>query len=143
VQDTAEQVLARLERYVASRPAPPPVRPLYRTGMPFALAPPDVSRTAPSIAALPRVAATDTLVPARRGPRESGTRFIPVAVAIALSASSCALAVLLFVLLDPGVAIVAALALILAAVVGQTRRVPFASAWTTGLVVAVLIVRFS
>jgi hypothetical protein len=142
VQDTAEQVLARLERYVASRPAPPPVRPLYRTGMPFALAQPDVSRTA-STAALPQVAATDTLVPARRPPRESGTRFVPVAVAIALSTSSCALAVLLFVLLDPGVAIVAALALILAAVVGQTRRVPFASAWTTGLVVAVLIVRFS
>jgi hypothetical protein len=138
VQDTAEQVLARLERYAASLPAPRPVRPLYRTGMPFAIPQPDVSSAAAS-----RVTTLDTLVPSRAPTAEPGTRFVPVAIAVALATLSCGLTTLLFVVLDPGIAIVAALTLILGAVIGQLRRVPFAGAWTAGLAVAVFLVRFS
>jgi hypothetical protein len=73
----------------------------------------------------------------------SAPRPIAQAPLLVVPALSCLLAVLVYLWFDGAVASVILGALVLAGVVGLIRRVPFAGAFTLGLVVAGLLVRFS
>ena len=120
MEETAEEVLARLERYVALRRAQLAVAV-------DAAAPPPI----------------DTLLPPRvLRPR---TRSRPVAETAAqmLAASSCVFAIILFEHLNHIVALAIFLALTIAGIVGIVRHIPLARWWTLGLVIAGLLVRFS
>jgi hypothetical protein len=75
--------------------------------------------------------------------RQGSPRPIAQAPLLVVPALSCLLAILVSLWFDGAVASVTLGALVLAGLVGLIRRVPFAGAWTLGLVVAGLLVRFS
>jgi O-antigen ligase len=75
--------------------------------------------------------------------RAGAPRPIAQAPLLVLPALSCLLAVVVYVWLSGALASVILGALVLAGVAGLIRRVPFAGAFTLGLVVAGLLVRFS
>jgi hypothetical protein len=70
-------------------------------------------------------------------------RLLVVAAPLVLPASSCLLALLAFVLLGHAVGLVVVSGLALIGVVGLIRRVPLAGFWTTGLILAGLLMRLS
>ena len=117
VEATPEEILAQLERYVASQ----------RAGQ----APPKP------------VSAADTFISRPEKRARHLPRPLAQAAPAVLTASSCALTILVFQWLDPAIAAVTATALLLAGAIGVVRRVPFAGSWTLGLIVAGLLIRFS
>lgn len=70
-------------------------------------------------------------------------RLLVTAAPLVLPASSCLLALLAFVVLGHPVGLVVVAGLALIGVVGLIRRVPLAGFWTTGLIVAGLLMRLS
>jgi hypothetical protein len=65
------------------------------------------------------------------------------AALLVVPALSCLLAVLLFVWLGHAAALAIAAALVVVGIAGLVRRVPFAGAWTIGIIAAGLLVRLS
>ncbi len=80
---------------------------------------------------------------ARAGRDRSTSRLFAMAAPLVLPALSCMLALFAFVVLGNAVGVVVVVALALPGVVGLVRRVPLAGFWTTGLIVAGLLVRMS
>ena len=80
------------------------------------------------------------VAPARQSP---WPRFLAMAAPLLLPTVSCVLALVVFVLLGNMVGFVVLGGLALAGVVGLVRRVPLAGFWTSGLVVAALVMRVS
>jgi hypothetical protein len=133
-EESPEEILARLERYAASLPAWPPAAPLVR-----AAAPSVVDARA---AAVP-MPAVDTLIPSRRESARHERKFLSEVAPALLAVSICAFVILVFEWLDPVVALAIATALALVGTIGLVQRVWLARAFTFGLLVAVLLVRFS
>jgi hypothetical protein len=77
------------------------------------------------------------------GRDRSTSRLFAMAAPLVLPALSCMLALFAFVVLGNAVGVVVVVALALPGVVGLVRRVPLAGFWTTGLIVAGLLVRLS
>jgi len=132
-EESAEQVLARLERYVETLRARPPVV------APMAVAP---------VAVAPyRAPLVDTLIPSRIPSREETPhrrrRFSAEIAPALITVSICSFMILLSQWFDPAFAVVVASVLMLIGVVGLVRGVPLAKAYTFGLVVAALLIRFS
>jgi hypothetical protein len=123
-EESPEEVLARLERYVAS----------LRSAPPTAVDASAVAHAEPAV---------DTFIPSRTEPIQARPRFISEVAPALLAVSICTLMILVFELLEPVVAVVFATALALVGVIGLVRRVPLARAWIIGLVVAGLLIRFS
>jgi hypothetical protein len=138
-EESPEEVLARLERYVASLRAP------VARADPAA----PVDQAAPAIlvdtrAAAQPVPAVDTFIPSRTEPApRPRPRFISEVAPALLAVSICAFMILVFELFDPVVAVVVGVAFALVGVIGLVQRVPLAKAWIVGLVVAGLLIRFS
>ena len=119
----------------APAPAPEPVPPPGPDPVPAAALPVPV----PAVRAdVPGVAEISAPAPQPHAPRP-----ITQAPLLVVPALSCLLAVLVYLWFDHAVALVVGSVLLLAGVVGLIRRVPFAGAWTLGIVVAALLVRFS
>jgi hypothetical protein len=131
-EESAEEVLARLERYVESRRA---------RSAPRIPDPPRVTRPAEVAPADRR--GVDTLIPSRDDAPVRGRQFIAEVAPALLAVTSCAFLILLSAIFEPVVAIVLGVALILVGVVGLVRRIHLARAFTFGLVVAVVLIRFS
>ncbi|MDQ1508833.1 MAG: hypothetical protein QOG50_677 [Actinomycetota bacterium] len=133
-QESAEEVLARLERYVESR-----------RGRPQVLTP--VDRRASASAAETDIAARpvplDTLIPSReetpRRRRHFASEVAPALTAVAI----CSFIILVSEWFDSVITVGVGAALMLVGVVALVRRVPLARAYTFGLVVAALLIRFS
>jgi hypothetical protein len=89
------------------------------------------------------IPAVEPFDPPRNERNRHWPRLLAVAAPLLLPTASCLLALLVFVRLDHAFALVIAGALIVVAVIGLVRRVPFAGFWTVGLVVAGLLLRFS
>jgi len=70
-------------------------------------------------------------------------RLVATTAPLLLPAVSCLLALLAFVLLGHGVGLAVVAVLVLVGVVGVIRRVPLAGFWTSGLIVAGLLMRLS
>ena len=70
-------------------------------------------------------------------------RLVQTTAPLLLPTLSCLLALFAFVVLGNAVGVVVVVALALPGVVGLVRRVPLAGFWTTGLIVAGLLVRLS
>jgi hypothetical protein len=81
--------------------------------------------------------------PRREQRRRSWRRLAATTAPLLLPATSCALAILAFVLFGRSVAIGVAVALLLIGVVGLVRRVPLAGFWMVGVVTAALVLRLS
>ena len=129
--ESAEQVLARLERYVERHRGLPVVAPVVA---------PVVVSTA--LAPAP-VRAVDTLIPSREEAPPRRHRFtLEIAPALIIVAI-CSFLILLSELFAPAFAVVVAAVLAPIGVIGLVRRVPLARAYTFGLVLAALLVRFS
>jgi hypothetical protein len=126
-EESAEEVLARLERYVET----------HRDQRVVA---------SPAVAPSP-APAVDTLIPSRLPSREEAPprrrRFASEIAPALITVAICSLVILLSELFDPAFAVGVAAALMLVGIVGLVRRVPLARAYTFGLVVAALLVRFS
>jgi hypothetical protein len=89
------------------------------------------------------IPAVEPFDPPRTDRSRHWPRLVAPAAPLLFPAASCLLALLVFVRLDHAFALVIAGALIVVAVIGLVRRVPFAGFWTVGLVVAGLLLRFS
>ena len=133
-EESPEEILARLERYAASLPARPPASPIARAAAPSVV---------DARAAATPLPAVDTLIPSRRQRARHERRFLLEVAPALLAVSICAFVILVFELLDPVVAVAIATALALVGTIGLVQRVWLARAFTFGLLVAVLLVRFS
>jgi len=80
---------------------------------------------------------------ARAGRHREWPRVLVLAAPLVLPASSCLLALVAFVVLGHTVGLVVVAGLVLIGVVGLIRRVPLAGFWTSGLIVAGVLMRFS
>ena len=78
-----------------------------------------------------------------RGAIPAGSGLVATTAPLLLPALSCLLALLAFVVLGHPVGLVVVAGLALIGVVGLIRRVPLAGFWTTGLIVAGLLMRLS
>jgi hypothetical protein len=130
--DSAEQVLARLERYAATLRARQPVLvPSARRATHVRVGD---ARPAPLV---------DTLIPSHEElpsrPRRFAWEVAPALIAVTV----CSFVILLSEWFDVGVAAAVAGVLMLIGVVGLVRRVPLARAYTFGLVIAALLIRLS
>ena len=134
MEESAEEVLARLERYVSSLRHPPPPLARHWTAATIVVD----SRTATS-----PMSTADTLVPSRSRVPRLWPRLVMQTAPLLLGMSSCLLAILVFERLAAAVAVVIAGALAVAGVIGYLRGVPFAGSWTIGLLVAGLLLRIS
>lgn len=135
-EESPEEVLARLERYAASLPARPPASPVVRAAAPSVVD----ERAAASPVPVPAV---DTLIPSRPERVRHQSRFVAEVAPALLAVSICALVILVFESLDDLVAVVIAAALALVGAIGLVQRVWLAKAFNFGLLVAVVLVRFS
>ena len=130
-QESAEDVLARLERYVETHRDQQVVAQVVAS---------------PAVAPTP-VGAVDTLIPSRLPSREEAPprrrRFTSEIAPALIAVTICSFVILLSQWFDRSFAVVVAAALMLIGVVGLVRRVPLARAYTFGLVVAALLIRFS
>ena len=117
-----DAVSARLDAHLASMPRQ----------LPLGLAP---ARAEAPIAVDP--------APSPAAPRRRWPRLLATAAPLVLPASSCLLALLAFVALGHAVGLVVVAGLALLGVVGLVRRVPLAGFWTTGLIVAGVLMRLS
>jgi hypothetical protein len=152
-EESAEQILARLERYVErmrERPIPiastPAVdRRAHVVATEFAAAavlstpsatviPPPSARPAPPV---------DTLIPSHEGAPLRHNRFVAEVAPALVAVTVCSFVILLTAWFAVGVAAAVCGALMLGGVVGLVRRVPLARAYTFGLVVAALLIRLS
>ena len=142
MEESAEEVLARLERYAESLRGRPPVpAPVLKP----------VDRHASALLVDTEVGAervpVDTLIPSRvpslQEPPLHRRRFASEVAPALIAVAICSFVVLLSEWFDPAVAVVTGAALMLVGVVGLVRRVPLAPAYTFGLLVAALLIRFS
>ena len=81
--------------------------------------------------------------PAAPVPRPRWPRLVQTTAPLLLPTLSCLLALLAFVVLGQSVGLIVVGALALIGVVGVVRRVPLAGFWTSGLILAGLVVRLS
>ena len=81
--------------------------------------------------------------PGPRPPRRGRPQPVVQAGLLLIPALSCLLAILVFVLLGHAAALAVAAALVVVGIAGVVRRVPFAGAWTIGVLAAGLLVRLS
>ena len=98
VEDSPEEILARLEQYVAT----------LRSRSP-----------APAV---------DNLIPSRPEPAPRDPRFVAEIAPALLAVSSCVAVILIVEFLAHAVAVVLVAALVLAGAIGVVRRIPFARA---------------
>lgn len=133
-EESPEEVLARLERYAASLRSGPPVSRLDRAAPPIGVETPAASKPEPAV---------DTFIPSRTQPVRLRSPFVSEVAPAVLAVLTCAFVILAFELLDPVVAAVVAAVLGLVGVIGLVQRVPLARSLTIGLVVAGLLIRFS
>lgn len=133
-EESPEEVLERLERYVASFRSGPRVTVVDRAAPPSVVNRPAVAKPVPAV---------DTFIPSSTEPARRRPRFISEVAPAVLAVSVCAFVIIVFEVLDPFVAMVAAAALALVGVIGIVQRVPLARAWIIGLVIAGLLIRFS
>jgi hypothetical protein len=115
-EQSAEEILARLERYAASVRA---VRP---------------------VAARPVV---DTLIPSHEVTPVRRRTFVSEIAPALTAVSICSVVILLYEWFAAGVAVGVGSALALVGVLGLARRLPLARAYMFGLVVAALLIRLS
>lgn len=113
VDESPEDILARLEQYVAA----------LRSRSP-----------APAV---------DNLIPSWSEPAAHDRRFVHEVAPALVVVTTCAAVILVFEFLARAVAVVLVAALVVAGAVALVRRMPFARAWAVGLVVAALLIRFS
>lgn len=132
-EESPEQVLARLERYVESlRVRPPVVVPVERraslvdVGVPASPAPP-----------------IDTLIPSREETSPRRRRFVSEIAPALTAVTICSFVILVSEWFAVWVAAVVGVALMLVGVAGLVRRAPLARAYTFGLVIAALLIRLS
>jgi len=85
----------------------------------------------------------DTLIPAREETRPHRRRFADEVAPALVAVAICSLVILLSEWFDTVVAVVVGGALMLVGVVALVRRVPLARAFTFGLVIGALLIRFS
>jgi hypothetical protein len=111
VDESAEEVLARLERYAGSLRGRPQ--------------------------------AVDTLIPSRDEAPPRRRRFASEVAPGLMTVAICSFVILFSERFHPEVAVVMGAVLMLVGVVGIARRVPLAKAYTFGLVIAALLIRFS
>ena len=132
-EDSAEEILARLERYAASVRASGPV---------FVPAARRVTAV-DTHAAVSSVPPVDTLSPSHEVTpvrwRNFGSEIAPALTAVSI----CSVVILLYEWFAAGVAVGVGGALALVGVVGLARRLPLARAYMFGLVVAALLIRLS
>jgi hypothetical protein len=114
---STDAVSARLDAYFASMPREVPLR--------------VAQAAAPVVGEVPAVRA-------RYWPRT-----VAIAAPLAVPALSCFVALATYVMLGHAIGVGVVVALGLLGVVGLVRRVPLAGFWTTGLVVAALLMRLS
>jgi hypothetical protein len=132
-EESAEEVLARLERYVASVRASGPV---------FVSA----GRRATAVdtnAAASSVPPVDTLIPSRDVTPVRRRPFVSEIAPALTAVSICSFVIVLYEWFAAGVAVGVGGALTLVGVIGLARRLPLARAYMFGLVVAVLLIRLS
>jgi len=131
VEETAEQVLARLTRYAESlRNSPGQAATLPRSAVRPDASPQIVVYTSPS--------GRDTLLPApdtTEEPRSIGR----AAASQAIGVAGCIVAIILLAVLGRTLALVLIGVLGVAGIVAAARRVPMASSWTIGLVIGVAL----
>jgi hypothetical protein len=113
VDESPEQILARLEQYVATMRQQSP---------------------APAV---------DNLIPSWSEPPDYSRRFVHEVAPALVAVSICAAVILIFEFLAHTVAVVLIAALVLVGAFALWRQVPYARAWAVGLVVAALLIRFS
>ena len=132
-EESAEEVLARLERYVESL-----------RGQSHVLAPGEKRVTSydASVAAN-AVPGVDTLIPSRDQAPPYRRRFASEVAPALISVTICSFVILLSEWFQPAVAVVVGAALMVLGLVGLVRRVPLARAYTFGLIIGVVLIRFS
>jgi len=132
--ESPEQVLARLERYVESRRGRSEVStPVDR----------DVSASATESDVAARPVPVDTLIPSREETPRHRRRFADEVAPALTAVAICSFVILLSEWFDSAVTVGVGAALMLFGLVALVRRVPLARAYTFGLVVAALLIRFS
>jgi hypothetical protein len=132
-EESAEEILARLERYVASVRAPCSV-------------PVPVDRRATALdtnAAARSVPPVDTLIPSHDVTPLRRRPFVSEIAPALTAVSICSFVIVLYEWFAAGVAVGVGGALMLVGVVGLSRRLPLARAYMFGLVVAALLIRLS
>jgi hypothetical protein len=131
MEETPEQVLARLERYAArigvAAPAAVPPRPVA----------PPAGRAAPTAPVQAR------FVPAPIATRPELWRIAIEAMGYVVGLGCCLAAIFAFQRLDRTVASVTIAALVLAGVIATMRRFPLALWWTLGFAIGGIIARLS
>jgi hypothetical protein len=144
-EESAEQVLARLERYAATLRARPPVLvPPAPRATNVQLGDVDVAAVIAAATLDARPAPlVDTLIPSHEElpsrPRRFAWEVAPALIAVTV----CSFVILLSEWFDVGVAAAVVGVLMLIGMVGLVRRVPLARAYTFGLVIAALLIRLS
>lgn len=132
-EESAEEVLARLERYVESL-----------RGQSHVLAPDERRVTSyDANVAANAVQGVDTLIPSRDKAPPHRRRFASEVAPALISVTICSFVILLSEWFQPAVAVVVGAALMLLGLVGLVRRVPLARAYTFGLIIGVVLIRFS
>jgi hypothetical protein len=132
-EESAEEVLARLERYVASVRAPRPVLdPAARR-----------ATTVDTNAATSSVPPVDTLIPSYEVTPARRRRFVSEIAPALTAVSICSFVILVYEWFAAGVAVGVGGALGLVGVAGLVRRLPLARAYMFGLIVAALLLKLS
>jgi hypothetical protein len=133
-EESAEQILARLERYVARSRA-------HLVATEFGNG--SLAGAATTAVPIARSAPVDTLIPSHDVAPLGHSRFLAEVAPALVAVTVCSFVILLTEWFDVGVAAVVCGALLLFGGVGLVRRVPLARAYTFGLVVAALLIRLS
>jgi hypothetical protein len=138
VEETAEQILARLERYAASLRERPGYVPANGSGALVGAGVGARTGSAPK-----RSAAVDTLIPSHTESTRQLPRFLAEVAPGVLATASCVFVILMFEWIGHAFAIVLAGLLLVVGVLGLVRRVPCAGALTIGVLIASLLIHFS
>ena len=142
-EESAEEILARLERYVASVRAPRPVLVPVAVAVPVAVPVDRRASTVDTDAVASSVPPVDTLIPSHEITPARRRRFVSEIAPALTAVSVCSFVILLSQWFAVGVAAGVGGALTLVGVVGLVRRVPLARAYTFGLIIAALLIRLS
>jgi hypothetical protein len=148
-EESAEQILARLERYLERmRERPTTVAPMPAVDRRAHVVATEFAGPAltPAVITAPRVRPAppvDTLIPSHEGAPLRHNRFVAEVAPALVAVTVCSFVILLTAWFAVGVAAAVCGALLLCGVVGLFRRVPLARAYTFGLVVAALLIRLS
>jgi hypothetical protein len=137
-QASAEEILERLERYAELHRG--------RSEVPAPVDPREIARAAETDVVISPVP-VDTLIPSRIPQRDQTPlrrrRFTSEIAPALVAVSICSFLILLSEAFDSVIVISVGASLMLGGVVALVRRVPLARAYTFGLVVAAVLIRFS